>query len=232
MNKSIEETCMKKFEGFNIAVDIHYEAVFMMTQIGTLNPLYHQSYIDGFTKELFNNTVTFQEHDLKCQLLTDEYLFVYLSLHFFHHNFKSLHRLNLIAALIQSIPRAKRHGFWKSVFSIIHKYRLQGYIYGTFISLEKYLPATSIPQWFLNKIRPGKAQCNYLKNYFLTEHIYEEYNATRAGILLFTHLYILSYNPWYKKILVFLQPAVIFMMVWLVYYYVTTRCKKLLRTFL
>lgn len=223
MDKPIEETYMKKFDGFAISVDVHYEAVFMMTQIGTLNELYHQQYIDAFSKELFFNTQPYRSQSLSCTILRDDYLLVYLALHFFHHNFKGIHRLQLIQKIIDSVPERKKTLFWQQVSEIISRFSMEGYIYGTFLSVNKYFPETKIPAGFLEKITPSPTQCNYLKNYFIDENIYEETGSIKTGILLFMNLYLLSYNPWYKKFPVFFRPAVLYMILWIMYFGLTSK---------
>jgi len=222
MDKPIEETYMKKLDGFAISVDVHYEAVFMMTQIGTLNELYHQKHIDNFTKELFEHTVYYQSQTLSCRLLQDEYLLVYLALHFFHHNYKGMHRLELIQQIITSIPKKMKSRFWLRVFDIVSRFSMDGYIYGTFLSLNNHFPETKIPETFLDKIKPPLSKRNYLKKYFRQEQIYDDSGSIRTGVQLFKNLYMLSYNPWYIRIRVFFRPAVIYMSLWIVYYKVSS----------
>ena len=217
LDKSIEVTYVKKSASFfPIAIDVHFEPVFMMTQIGTLDALYEQKNIDELGDLFLNNQQVVTLHNSPYQILSPVHLVVYLALHFFHHNYRGIHRLDLLNAVIKNISRHKKRAVWKEAADLILKYQLENYAYGSYVILQKYFK-TPIPKTFLKEIAPSKKIIRYINQHFKKNDVFETEPRSAEGTQLFQNLFYLSPKPLMTRLLVFLKPIVIYMIVWAIY---------------
>ena len=217
LDKSIEVTYVRKRASFfPIAIDVHFEPVFMMTQIGTLDALYEQKNIDELGDLFLNNQQVVTLHNSPYQILSPVHLVVYLALHFFHHNYRGIHRLDLLNAVIKNISRHKKRAVWKEAADLILKYQLENYAYGSYVILQKYFK-TPIPKTFLKEIAPSKKIIRYINQHFKKNDVFETEPRSAEGTQLFQNLFYLSPKPLMTRLLVFLKPIVIYMIVWAIY---------------
>lgn len=210
-DKVCEESFLKRIHGLPVVFDIHYEAVFMMTQLGKLDDLYPQNNIELFSRELFENTTQFKYESSQFPLLKDEYLVLYLALHLFHHNFCGTHRVELIRAIVKK-KIATKDKMFKKIGKIIKKYHLQGYSYGSFLIMKRIYKNNLIPEDFLDSIKPSRLQSIYLEKIIGARIAIDDLGQIRAGIVLFFHLFLLSPHKWRKKMKVFTNPIVVLML--------------------
>jgi len=210
-NKKIEDTYVKKVAGFPVVFDLHYEVVFMMTQLGKLDSLYPQASIESLTRLFLQEKVEIVIDNKKYPILSQKHLFLYLALHFFHHNYLGVFRLSLINSIIRNTKI--KHSMYKDMTHIIDKYRLNGYIYPVFVLLRKYFQ-TPIPQDFIDMIKPHKAQQIYARQFF-TSNIFNDETHIQGSIHRFKHLFFLSPGHILKKGLIFFYPTVIYSCFWI-----------------
>lgn len=216
LDKPIEVTFVRDDPNFPIAVDIHFEPVFMMTQIGRLDELYKQTNIDDMGRRFFEKRQTIRIHHSSFQILSTSHLIGYLALHFFHHNFKGIHRLELLDAVIRKIPPNNKKVIWIETIQFIRDFQLESFVYGSFITLRKYFQ-TPLPKKFIIAITPKRGQKTYIQNHFQSSSVFESWGRLKEGKQLFTNLFHLSPSPLLFKIRVFLKPIVMYMILWSVY---------------
>ena len=212
LDKPIEVTYVKESSTFPIAVDIHFEPVFMMTQIGRLDELYDQKKIAALGELFLKNRRIVKVHNFSYHILSTAHLVAYLALHFFHHNFRGTHRLELLDAVIRKIPLKKHPEEWSEVSSLIQDFHLDGFVYGSFVTLRQYFH-TPFPKSFLQNLHIPPCQIQYAQHYLKQNTVFEIKSRAQEGKQLFTNLFYLSPKPWVTKIWVFTKPIVVYMII-------------------
>jgi hypothetical protein len=190
-----EVSYRKISNGFPITFDVHFEPVFMMTQLGYLEALYPKKLLGKLTKEMIETRRKVKIDNEIFFILNTEYLILYLALHFFHHNFRGAFRLELLHRVI---VRAHRERGGKKLFTDlaqkVKEYRLENFITPIFFLLRKYYN-TPLP--------------TYLTIEKIDVNIFDSEPRVAGGVRRFINLFFLSPNPPWKKLLVFLEPQVI-----------------------
>lgn len=212
-DKEVENAYWKNINGFTVIFDLHLEVVFMMTQLGSLNDLYPQKLIDNLTEEFLNAKKKVKILNETFLILNTNHLILYLALHLFHHNFKGAFRYEFLNKVIKKTKNKEK--FFKEILVIIKKYKLNNFSYPVFYLLKKYYQ-TPLPNDFLSRIKPSSFLTLKLYN-FKNLNIFNDEPRLKAGINRFLNLFLLSPNPWWKKILVFFNFQVIAAILWSVY---------------
>ncbi len=191
-----ESTYYKNKKGFVIAFDIHTEPVFMMTTIGISNIFYPTDNLYQLTQDLLQNQRKLHINNVSLPILSAEYLVIYLALHFFHHNFRLIHRLEIIANVIASedINRAK----WEKTAKYIVSKKLQNFIFPVFLMLRKYYQSP-VPTSFIKQIKP-KSKVIQLISKLFSRDIFNGETRFSAGLRRFMLLFIFSPRPLILKL--------------------------------
>ncbi|OGK70361.1 hypothetical protein A2446_00110 [Candidatus Roizmanbacteria bacterium RIFOXYC2_FULL_38_9] len=227
--KTVENAYYKIINGMFVVFDLHREAVFMMTQLSRSENLYPQSLIDVFTDMCLNEkrTIIIQEYSIP--ILSTENLIIYLALHFFHHNYRGVFRLELLRKIVRS---KKSERYVHSIQEKIKTLRMQNYIYATFLLLKKYFPETAP---FLSSLIKGIPIEKQYKIYFnkkiLHTVVFDDQTRIKAGIERFMYLYHLSPNHWSKKVQIFADPQVIYAAYWVIFQNIRVILISLVRRF-
>jgi signal peptidase I len=245
-DKKVENAYWKMINGFSVVFDLHLEAVFMMTQLGKLEALYPQKLIDDLTHEFLETKRKIKINEEFFFILDTKYLILYLALHLFHHNFQGAFRYDFLDKVVRketlSVNRLRDPFRLKSdvrrnpltiraslplpyskLTDLITKYHLQNFVYPVFVLLKKYYQ-TPISSSFLKNIRPSNLYLQYLSFIFhQPSSIFNDEPRLHAGINRFKNLFLLSPSPFWKKILIFFNPQVIFAVFWVIW----KRIKKL-----
>jgi len=204
-SREVENAYIKVVNHLAVMFDLHLEAIFMMTQLGSLNNLYPQKLVDLLTEDLLKTKKRVKINNELFFILNTQYLILYLALHLFHHNFQGAFRYQLLDTIIRK--EKPSNDTIKHLAGTIKKYRLQNFVYPVFILLKKYYK-TPIPNSFLKEIK-SKNGVN-LQNL----SIFDDELRIRAGITRFKNLFFLSPEPWWKKIWVFFNPQVAYSIFW------------------
>ncbi len=185
-DKIVEISFYKLVNGFPVIFDIHLEVAFMMTQVSNLEALYPQKLIDKLTEELLNNKKQIIINNGQFYILDTPYLILYLSLHFFHHNFKGAFRLQLIDLILR-----KNYLDDGRLQDSIKKYHLKNFVSPVFFLLKKYYqtPISDLIN-FINFIN------------FKNLNIFNDEFRIEAGVNRFKNLFSLSPLSLYKRIFV------------------------------
>jgi signal peptidase I len=210
-NKQSEISFMKTLNGFHVVFDIHFEIVFLMTQLGELNPLYPQDKIDALTKEFMDDrrSITVLGEDFP--ILSRTNLLIYLCLHLFHHNFSGAYRYDFIDKIIRS-----DRPDYKKLTETVKKYSLQNFIYPCFILLSRYYQ-TPLSKKTVSAIRPNKSALRFIKKNIANMNIFKGEERIGSGVKRFQMIFCLSPYPLYKKILVFFNKEVLYSVFWVFY---------------
>jgi len=206
-DKQVENAYFKTINGFTVVFDLHLEVVFMMTQLGKLEALYPQKLIDDLTEEFLKTKRKIKINNEPFLILDTCYLILYLSLHLFHHNFTGAFRYDFLDKVIKKTTRAKE--ILKRVQDDIYKYRLENFVFPVFFLLKKYYQTPFFIN-FLKEIQPVNPLTRKLINKLTKINIFNDDPRFRAGIKRFLYLFIFSPSPFWKKILIFFNPQVIF----------------------
>ncbi len=209
-NKKTEISYYKIINGYPVVFDLHSETVFMMTQLGKLNVLYPQKFIDQLTDEFLKTKKEVVIQNEKFSILNSEFLILYLALHFFHHNFHGAFRLEFLDKVIRT-SMLNRESFNRLSLTII-KYRLQNFVYPVFLLLKKHYH-TPLSTSFFRSIQPANHK---IMKHVLAINIFDDEARVIAGISRFKLLFLLSPRPIWIKSLVFINPQVIYSIFWVI----------------
>lgn len=194
---------------FPVVFDVHFSIDISIVHQPGLGVLYPS----GLTYKLTN---LFLEEKCFVNIKGETFPFLshvnmtlFLALHFFRHNYKGMYRLSLLNRITQKMAFVKlKH--------IIRDFRLQTFVYFSFLLLKKYYKTDLINSLLLS-IKP---RCFYQKILIVAlmkEDPYDELGRIEAGIRRFLYLFVLSPNRFLYKILVFIHPRVIFSIFWVIY---------------
>gem|GEM_PF-915449 len=220
MNTPVEVTYIANLNQnnplFQVAVDVHFEPVFMMTQITRLDELYEQEDIDKLGALFFKKSRTVTIHGFGYNILSPEHLIVYLALHFFHHNFRGIHRIELLDKIIQKVPKRDTEQVWDEVATILNDFQLSGFVYGSFLTMQTYFK-TEIPHSFFSHLQMKSSQIVYTRSYLRHNSVFDIKTRTEEGTQLFRNLFFLSPKTFASRVRVFFKPIVIYMVLWSMY---------------
>jgi signal peptidase I len=210
-NKESEISFMKTLNGFHVVFDVHFEIVFLMTQLGELNFLYPQNKINLLTEEFMSDKRIIKVLGEDFPILSQTNLIIYLCLHLFHHNFTGVYRYDFIDKII----RTDRPDY-KRITETVKKYSLQNFIYPCFILLSKYYQ-TPLDKKIVSSIKPGKSVLSFIKKNIVNMDIFGQGKRIESGVKRFKMIFFLSPYPIYKKVLVFFNKEVLYSVFWVFY---------------
>lgn len=203
-NESPEVTFTKTSSGFPVHFDIHTEAVFLMTQLGSLNALYPEKMVDRLTSEMLATRKITEINGEKLFILNEKYFVIYLALHYFHHNFNGIHRLRFLNIVVRTIRFDS--AAWSQVVAKINEFRLGNFVYPVLILAKKYFD-TPIPDIVFSNIEADRDLClEVIRN---TE-IFDREDRISSGIRRFKNIFYLSPYSTLRKLLAFTDPRVIY----------------------
>jgi hypothetical protein len=186
----------KKVKNFPIHFDVHTQIHFMMSQLGNLNHLYPTQLIDQLTNQFLANKKIIKLRNHELPILDNENLILYLTLHLFHHNYSGRHRLKFLNQVIKSYQEID----WEKIKSLVNKYQLNNYVYPVF-------KLVILNDEFLKQIKPEKVK---IKLNTLNK---ESESRWKSGQKRFQVLFKLSPLPLYRRLLVFIKPIVLFLII-------------------
>jgi len=208
-----EISYVKMVRGVPIVFDIHFEPVFLMTQLGGMNLLYPKKQLLSLGNKMINNREVKKVKGFKYSLCKPSDQILYLSLHIFHHNYTDSIRYQLLDAVIRKSTSKK---IWEDLGVTIGEFHLEGYTYGVFLLLKRYFK-TSIPPSFFTKIRPTGFKFQVLSFKINNTDIFSQDSQIKAGIGRFILIFLLSPESIWKKSLLLIQPEVTYVGIRLVY---------------
>lgn len=208
-NKVTEISYYKNLNNFPVIFDVHFEISILINQFGKLEQLYPEKLITKLSNDFITESKLITVQNETFPILSPENLILYLALHFFHHNFRGEYRLEFLAKII----KMNKSVDWQKIAVEINNYNLQNFVYPVFLMLRKYYSVIFFAN-FISSIQPKKRVIKYINDNILKMNIFDGDSRIRAGITRFKNLFYLSPNPWWKKVLVIFNPAVIYSIFW------------------
>lgn len=203
-----EMSFIKKVGNFPIIFDIHTEAVFTITKVGSLDALYPANLLKKLTAKLLDDKRFIAIGKDLFPILEPKLMIVYLALHLFNHQFKGPYRYLLLDTVIRKSRLDVAD--WKRVSLIINHYRLNNFILPVFTILsEKF--RTPIPDSLLNF--PSTVNRFWIKKLCQT-NIFDDDPSFESGIKRFFNLVTLSPNKFIKKLSIVLSGQIVFFIFW------------------
>jgi hypothetical protein len=197
LNNLGELSFYKNIKNIFVIFDIHIEPVFMMTQINVTRELYSISLVQKLSELFLNQRREIIIDKRRYPILKPAFLIIYLSIHFFHHNFTGIFRLSFIHAVISK--ENTRKNLWKDILAISDEYQLQNFIYPVLLLLRKYYK-TEIPDKVVMKMRPHNYLQKKIGENFVSDSVFRREDRLFGGINRLLLLILLSKNSFYKKI--------------------------------
>ncbi len=197
----------KIVNGVPVIFDMHFEPAFLMTQASVLETLYEKTLLDKLTNDLFVNKrlVTIKNEPI-C-VLNPEFLLVYLALHFFSHSYRESFRLHFMSHIVKRERLSVKK--WLEIAEIINRYRLANFVYPSFKLLMKNAHL-KIPMSFFKLLNITNIAA--VKEYSMT-NVSSDESWLMGGVEKFLIIFRLSQRPWLIKILVFLNPKIVYKIV-------------------
>lgn len=194
-----EISFVKNIGKIPVVFDVHFEPVFLMTQIAGMNLLYDKQLLYDLGGMIINNRKSIQVKGMDFFMCAPTDQALYLVLHIFHHNCIDSVRYSLLNSVIL---KSKSSLFWKKLRLTIKKFHLEGYSYLPFLILKRYYK-TPIPPSFISSIVPSWSKKKI--SWFLLQktNIFNNDSRFKAGIERFILIFVLSPSPIWKKIWVF-----------------------------
>ncbi len=190
--------------GVKVIFDIHFAPAFMMTKFNINHRFYDKALLESLTGHfLEKKRKVFIDHN-QFAILQKVELVAYLALHFFHHNYREIFRLQLIQSILE---KDFSDSDWVRLEKFIKKYKIQNFIYPVFVLLKEY-PLVVLPKFFLAKIHPKQFFTDILM-IKIRKDVFTSQNRLQAGIERFLLLLLLSPEAFYKKLGVFVDSTVL-----------------------
>ncbi|HLD27089.1 MAG TPA: nucleotidyltransferase family protein [Patescibacteria group bacterium] len=218
-DKITQVSYYKKIGKFIIAFDLHSEAIFTVTQLGSLDSLYSRTLIDLINHDFLAEKRYIVINKERFPLLSLENQIIFLCHHLFRDNFKGAYKYEFLNNVIRDYLKDKKRRI-AVLGNKIHDYKLENIVYPCFLLLNKYYD-TNIPKAFLRVIKPDAATLRYIVKSILTVNIFDSEDRMSAGENRFRHQFFLSPYPFLKRFTTFIQPKVIYSILWVLWRRVT-----------
>lgn len=206
-DKVVEESYGKEVNGLYVVFDIHYEAAFMMTQLGSLNFLYSQELLDKFSKSLLDNKRIVEIEGSKFPLLSLEEQIVYLFLHLFHHNFRGAYRYDILVKILDSKFDKDK------LIKTISEYQLANFVYSGLELLKKYYSDKKYEE-ISNLLEVSESVDTYVREKIIKIKIFDDEDRIGGGVSRFLLLFYLSPRPILLRFLTACNKQVIYSIWW------------------
>ncbi len=203
-----EITFYKVINNIPVYLDIHLEAVFLLTQVGNLNSLYPSKLTIEFTKKLLTEHRTIKVLNQNFKILSAENLIIYLMLHLFHHNFTGTYRYNLLVDILKTEKID-----YDSLIKLVKDFKLSNFVYPVIVLIQKYYKIKMTKE-FINHIKPKKRLLITTKMILIGVNIFNEDYRVTGGVKRFKILYSLSPRSKIRKALIFANLEVMYFIFW------------------
>jgi len=209
-NKESEINFYKRERGVPVFFDIHLEIVFLMTQLGDLDPLYPKHYLEELNRQYLESRKEYLIGKNRFFLLSTHHQIIYLALHIFHHNFRGAFRYETLDQVIRNLN--KKSISWSALAAEINQYQLGNYLFPVFSLCQKYYH-TPISNTFFRLTKQSRSS-RQLAQALQKTGIFNEESRLGAGMRRFYYLFLLSPNSIGKKLTIFLRPIIIYSLFW------------------
>ena len=147
----MEEDFIKTRGNYPIMIDLHKRPFSYIRKLDFPDSLYPKRRMDRFNSELFRTKRWVEVSSIKIPIPDKDYLLLFLSLHFFTHTMKMMHRLWLIKEVVRKDK--KTPGSWSSFVHLTSSYQMDFMVYPAFYFVNK-LYNKIIPSLVLRQIKP------------------------------------------------------------------------------
>jgi signal peptidase I len=134
--ESSQVTLVKYCDPYPVKIDLHQEATAGFTRSPKLNGIFLGK--DRLSKYLINNYDTTVVNGINFRILKREFLLIFLLLHFFHHNFRGAHRMDLVVKL------SHKNISTDKVVELIKKFKFQDMIFPAINMILRYYKSNSL----------------------------------------------------------------------------------------
>jgi signal peptidase I len=194
---------VKTIQGIPVIFDVHLEPVFLMLQLGGMNHLYPK--LSLLSKYLIERGERVNIKGFRYSVCSKSDQILYLALHIFHHNYTDMIRYQLLDEVIRKCATKE---VWKELKDTITTFQLEGYLHLVFILLKKYCK-TPLPHSFIPSIKPSQFKIMVSAIFMKRVNVFSEDSRLKGGIERFILVFLLSPEPLWKKICIFIYPETI-----------------------
>lgn len=186
-----------------IALDVHARPFSYIRKVDFPDSLYPRTLMDMFTRELLRTRRWVSVHTAKMPIPDRNYLLLFLSIHFFTHTMKMVHRLWLIKEIIRKDKKTKKS--WVSFFALCNRYKAGFMVYPAFYFINK-LYKRPIPQFVISTLKPKNSNTDRVYQ-LKTSAVFDERISISRILNKVTISWVFSPQPLYKRLFLFFSPS-------------------------
>lgn len=209
---------VKQAGGFPVVVDLHLEAAVGFTRTTFANKLLPS--FARLSKFFLEDSQSIKIGPTKFRILSYEALFIYLLLHFFHHNFQGASRMSLVNVL----SGLKIN--WKRVIKIAKRFRLNNFLHPSLLMVYLYYPK-EVFGFLLEKFQTRFFEKQAARIISKTVNPFNEDERIMAGIKRFLMLFIFSPKGFWPKLEVVFSKETFFYFLRVINFFLLSTFRKL-----
>ena len=210
-DKITEVTYYKRFNNVLVSFDMHLEVNMGIVQLGKINMIYPQKWIDELSQKFIQEKVQIKVDGKRYPVLSSANLITYLAIHFFQHGLKGIWRLEMLSKIYHRNETNKE--VINEILKMTNTFRIENFLYPGLLLLKKYYPENNVTK-LTSQIKINKIKKEYINRLVKNIRIFDDDTRIERGVGRFKNLYFLSPNPWWKKMWVFMSPQVIYTIFW------------------
>ncbi|MCR4263888.1 MAG: signal peptidase I [Candidatus Roizmanbacteria bacterium] len=136
---------------FPITIDLHKRPFSYIRKIDFPDSLYPKKLMDEFTRELLRTKRWVKVNNITIPIPHKDYLLIFLSIHFFTHTMKMVHRVWLINKIVKKDKKTPRS--WQVFLELVQKYKLGYMVYPAFYFANR-LYKKRVPRFVIESVKP------------------------------------------------------------------------------
>ena len=206
--KIVETSFYKKIGNFHVIFDVHLEPAFITLQNYQIDRLYQSKLINQLTHQMLINTKKVVINNRIVLILSIEYQLLYLCLHFFHHGFTGIYRLEQINKITKKCSNQQILRF----VTMCYQYQIDRFIFPCLYLLKKYFQTN-----ILNRFSINKKSFVWLLIDLDKLNVFVEHPRANTSIKRFIYLFLLSPQPICQKLLVFIDKNILLLVALAIY---------------
>lgn len=150
----MEEDFFKIHSNFPITIDLHKRPFSYIRKLDFPDSLYPKKLMDIFTRDLLQTKRWVKINDITIPIPQSDYLLIFLSLHFFTHTMKMVHRLWLIKEVVKKDKKTNKS--WDRFLEIVEQYKIGYLVYPAFYFVNS-LYGKIVSDWVIKQVKPRKS---------------------------------------------------------------------------
>ena len=186
---------------FPITIDLHKRPFSYIRKLDFPDSLYPKKLMDEFTRELLRTKRWVTVDSITIPIPQQDYLLLFLAVHFFTHTMKMVHRLWLIKEVIRKDKKNRES--WHSFLKLCDRYKLGFMVYPGLYFINK-LYDKPIPHSVIRSLKPDKYYVDRVYH-LKTSLVFDERIDLSRVLHKVTISWVFSPQPVYNRLRLFVS---------------------------